>query len=89
MLDPTLGLDAEHLEGKGRYVHLLERTEPAFVAGVPVTRAPWRAWAMAPVRSPTCEVLRPSGRVGVVPLVPGGTTAPLRAFLGDVTRRCV
>lgn len=86
VLDAACTTDDEMLRGKARYLALIAAGASGFIAGVPVTRGPLRAWAAAPLSTSHCRLYRPDGSSGAVPMHPlEWTPAPLAAWLTDVS----
>lgn len=88
VLDPTMTIDDDLVRAKGKYLTALERPEPAFIAGCPVTEyAVRRSWAAAPVLASYCRLFDGEGKTGVVPLHPADRRQEaLRAWLKDILR---
>ena len=88
VLDPTLSTNATILSGKGKYLTQLTTTESRLIAGTPTYIGPLRAWAAAPLDSPSAELFpaRVLGTLGAVPMNPAAwNPRPLTAWLSDVT----
>ena len=89
ILDPTLALNSEVHEAKGKYLHTLMVRH--VVAGRSCFRGPRRSWAAIPELDDSCRLLAPfDGTAGVVPLHPlalfhGG----LNAWAADVSRHAL
>jgi hypothetical protein len=85
VLDATKTADEDVLRGKFEYLFKLESVATRFVAGVPTTQRPLRAWAMAPVGGGHCRLEASDGSRGVIPLHPAQyLDGGLRAWAQDV-----
>ncbi|MEW6074074.1 MAG: hypothetical protein AB1726_15940 [Planctomycetota bacterium] len=85
VLDATLALGSDLRQTKARYLNLLEFASPMRIAGVPVRHPPLRAWSVAPLRRPLCDLLSVDGQSGTIPLEPPpGDDRAMRAWLEDV-----
>lgn len=85
VLDASLSTQQELLAEKIRYRNRLIGVEATFIAGVPQTRRPLRAWSVAPIRASHCRVTDPQGVGGTIPLDANEATFPaLDAWLDDV-----
>ena len=87
VLDATKTGDDEVLRGKGRYLNLLLGSTPTRVAGVPIARAPMRAWAAAPLARSECVLYGSDGRQGVIPMHPVYFhPEPVNGWIQDIDR---
>lgn len=85
ILDPTLRTRRDQLVEKSRYLTMLKRQEPRYIAGVAVQNGPRRAWSISPRTTQKCEVIDfVHGSQGIVPLMPGHGNQALMDFLRDV-----
>lgn len=94
VIDATKSTDEAVLDGKLRYLDLLQGVSPAVIAGViSGPRRPLRSWACAPFDLGHCRLGTSkgsgasNGSTGVVPMHPGvWNPAPLRSWLADIDR---
>jgi len=85
VLDATKTGDSEVIEHKFRYLHRIESAGTRLVAGVPVSYAPLRSWAAAPLGGTICKLESSDGSRGVIPMHPlDWSSHPVSAWARDV-----
>jgi hypothetical protein len=70
VLDACKSTTREVLRDKYRYLELVASVKPRRVAGVSTRLPPRRAWAAAPIDRAVCDLDRPDGACGIVPMDP-------------------
>lgn len=87
VLDASKTSDREVLRGKSRYLELIANVRPRWIAGVPMHHPVRQAWAAAPLERSTCDLGRPDGAHGIVPMNPlPFAPAPITAWIADIDR---
>jgi hypothetical protein len=87
VLDACKTSDREVLRAKSRYLELVAHVKPRQVAGVWTRHPPRRAWSAAPLDRGVCDLERPDGAAGVVPMNPlPFRSEPIAAWVSDIDR---
>ncbi len=87
VLDASKTSDREVLRSKYRYLELVANVKPRRIAGVWTRHPPRRAWAAAPLDRSVCDLDRPDGTCGIVPMDPASfRREPIAAWVSDIDR---
>ena len=87
VLDACKTSDREVMRAKARYLELVAHVKPRQIAGVWTRHPPRRAWSAAPLDRGVCDLERPDGAAGVVPMNPlPFRSEPIAAWVSDIDR---